>query len=53
MAYGEIYKTTWWGLPVQFGWGGIYFDLAFPSAVPNLLTTLQACLNKMVLIPVN
>ena len=42
MAYGEIYKTTWWGLPVQFGWGGIYFDLAFPSAVPALLTTLQA-----------
>tara|TARA_R110000737_G_scaffold26563_4_gene45326 strand:+ start:2466 stop:2660 length:195 start_codon:yes stop_codon:yes gene_type:complete len=42
MGYGEIYKTTWWGLPVQFGWGGIYFDLSVTSAVPNLLTTLQA-----------
>lgn len=42
MGYGEIYKTTWWGLPVKFGWGGIYFVLSVTSAVPNLLTTLQA-----------
>ena len=28
MGYLEIYKTTWWGYPVQFGWGGIYFDLS-------------------------
>lgn len=31
MGYGEIYKTTWWGNPVQDGWGGIYFDLANTS----------------------
>mgnify|MGYP001182484922 CR=1 FL=1 len=31
MAYGEIYKTTYWGLPVKDGWGGIYFDLANTS----------------------
>ena len=38
----EIYNSTWWGNPVQNGWGGIYYNLANPSAVPNLLTTLQA-----------
>jgi len=42
MGYGEIYKTTWWGLPVQDGWGGIYYDLSVTSAVPNLLESLQA-----------
>jgi hypothetical protein len=42
MGYGEIYKTTWWGNPVQGGWGDIYYNLSVTSAVPNLLTTLQA-----------
>ena len=42
MGYGEIYKSTWWGLPVQFGWGGIYYDLAFPSAADGLLAILEA-----------
>ena len=41
MGYGEIYKTTWGVLPVQFVWGVIYFDLSVTSAVPNLVTTLQ------------
>ena len=36
----EIYNSSWWGNPVQNGWGGIYYDLT--SAVPNLLSTLQA-----------
>tara|TARA_R110002096_G_scaffold312475_1_gene506824 strand:+ start:574 stop:765 length:192 start_codon:yes stop_codon:yes gene_type:complete len=38
----EIYKISWWGLPIQYGWGGIYYDLSVTSAVPNLITTLQA-----------
>jgi len=24
----EIYKSSWWGSPVDGGWGGIYYDLA-------------------------
>ena len=24
----EIYKSSWWGSPVNNGWGGIYYDLA-------------------------
>ena len=28
MSYGKIYETTWWGNPVQNGWGGIYYALS-------------------------
>ena len=28
MSYGSIYETSWWGSPVENGWGGIYYDLA-------------------------
>jgi hypothetical protein len=28
MSYGSIYETSWWGNPVEDGWGGIYYDLA-------------------------
>ena len=38
----EIYNSTWWGSPVEDGWGGIYYDYANPSVVPSLLNTLQA-----------
>ena len=38
----EIYNSTWWGSPVEDGWGGIYYDYANLSVVPSLLTTLQA-----------
>ena len=38
----EIYNSSWWGLPIQYGWGGIYYNFAYPSAVPSLLATLQA-----------
>jgi hypothetical protein len=34
--------SSWWGSPVENGWGGIYYRLAFPSVIPALLTTLQA-----------
>lgn len=27
MSYGSIYSTTWWGNPVDGGWGDIYYDL--------------------------
>jgi hypothetical protein len=27
MSYGSIYSSTWWGGPVDGGWGGIYYDL--------------------------
>ena len=23
----EIYPVSWWGSPVENGWGGIYYDL--------------------------
>ena len=26
--FGKIYETTWFGNPVQNGWGGIYYDLS-------------------------
>lgn len=38
----EIYPVSWWGSPVQNGWGGIYYDLSVTSEVPSLLSTLQA-----------
>ena len=28
----EVYENSWWGSPVQNGWGGIYYDFAYPSA---------------------
>ena len=27
MAYGTIYSSTWWGNPVDGGWGDVYYDL--------------------------
>ena len=38
----NIYESSWWGSPVENGWGGIYYNFAYPSVVPALLTTLQA-----------
>ena len=38
----EIYPVSWWGSPVENGWGGIYYDLSVTSEVPSLLSTLQA-----------
>lgn len=38
----EIYRVSWWGSPVENGWGGIYYDLSVTSEVPSLLSTLQA-----------
>ena len=38
----NIYESSWWGSPIENGWGGIYYRLAFPSVIPGLLTTLQA-----------
>ena len=26
----EIYPVSWWGSPVENGWGGIYYDYANP-----------------------
>ena len=28
MSFGAIYSSSYWGLPVQNGWGGIYYDLS-------------------------
>jgi len=42
MSYGKIYETTYWGNPVQNGWGGIYYDISVTSEIPALLTALQA-----------
>lgn len=38
----EAYENSWWGSPVENGWGGIYYNLSVTSAIPNLLSTLQA-----------
>ena len=38
----EIYPVSWWGSPVQNGWGGIYYDLSATSEIPSLLASLQA-----------
>ena len=37
----EIYNKSWWGKPTTT-WGNIYYDLSVTSAVPSLLSTLQA-----------
>ncbi len=34
MSWGKIYDTTYWGLPEEDGWGGIYYDDANPSPTP-------------------
>ena len=34
MSWGKIYDTTYWGLPEENGWGGIYYDDAYPSPTP-------------------
>ena len=31
----EIYNSSWWGLPIKNGWGGIYYDFAYPSFIGN------------------
>jgi hypothetical protein len=36
MSFGKIYETTWWGNPIQGGFGGIYYDLSNPY---NAITT--------------
>jgi hypothetical protein len=42
MGYGEIYKTSWWGTPEQYGWGAIYYDFtANGSQIETLLAALQ------------
>jgi|TARA_R110000796_G_scaffold147304_1_gene264093 hypothetical protein len=28
MGFGKIYNTTWFGNPVEYGWGGIYYGLS-------------------------
>lgn len=34
----EIYNSTWWGSPQKNGWGGSYYDLAFPyTGAPELV----------------
>ena len=38
----EVYEISWWGSPVQNGWGGIYYDFSVTSAIPSLLAALQA-----------
>ena len=38
----EIYQVSWWGNPIEGGWGGIYYSFAFPSEVPSLLIPLKA-----------
>ena len=38
----EIYPVSWWGSPVENGWGGSYYDYAVTSAIPSLLASLQA-----------
>jgi hypothetical protein len=27
--FGKIYETTWFGVPLKNGWGGIYYELPF------------------------
>jgi len=38
----NIYESSWWGSPIENDWGGIYYNFAYPSVIPALLTTLQA-----------
>jgi len=38
----EIYPVSWWGSPVENGWGGIYYNYAVTSVIPSFLASLQA-----------
>ena len=37
----EIYSTSWWGSPMEIGWGSIYYRFAFPSAIPSFISYLS------------
>ena len=50
----EIYPVSWWGSPVQNGWGGIYYDFAYPSAgdTTSFITTWRTTTtNETITIP--
>tara|TARA_R110000744_G_scaffold7561_2_gene26208 strand:+ start:167 stop:364 length:198 start_codon:yes stop_codon:yes gene_type:complete len=42
MGFGEVYKTTWWGLPQKDGWGGIYYQFHNTNVIENLLANTKA-----------
>ena len=42
MAFGAIYCSSWFGLPVEDGWGDIYYNLCDSSAVEGLIDDLCA-----------
>lgn len=42
MSYGEIYKSTWWGNPVDGGWGDVYYDLQSDPAFRITVDTTQS-----------
>jgi len=44
-----IYETTWWGSPLEIGWGSIYYPLSTPSETNDPLTdaTFQQAINDI------
>ena len=42
MGFGKIYETTWFGSPVENGFGGIYFDLSFGDIALSFQTRVLA-----------
>tara|TARA_R110000782_G_scaffold51057_1_gene110283 strand:+ start:269 stop:520 length:252 start_codon:yes stop_codon:yes gene_type:complete len=42
MSFGKIYETTWWGNPVNNGWGGIYYNLFINELTSSFQTRVLA-----------
>jgi hypothetical protein len=42
MSFGKIYETTWWGNPVNNGWGGIYYGLFINELTSSFQTRVLA-----------
>lgn len=38
----EIYKSSWWGSPVDGGWGGIYYDYGYNAITVSYNTRVLA-----------
>ena len=37
MSWGKIYNTSWWGKPIESGWGNVYWSYANPSPFDEVL----------------
>jgi hypothetical protein len=46
MSFGKIYETTWFGNPIQNGFGGIYFNLIQPEDLTSFIFTFTTTVDN-------